>query len=272
MSADNTLFSSFFKNLPTAEDLAQWEDEHARMGVAIKDLTEKRQQLGELIRVAAAIHGGTEARKRGVGNANLGTSRGVIKGSWMHAVLEVASRYPEGVHYDQLRLEMPEPFASKLAQDPNAKSFYGAMRRLEEAKKAKRYKNHLFPYEAFLKHKAMVEAGEIGDVQGRDPRGSPMADELKAFLAKSPRASAKSIRAHLIEFPDFRTGLTRNSSAIYNLLKKLRDREEIVQHDDNLYSLLDGNEAPNGNPAGASVAGEVRASPEDNQPSLRLIG
>ena len=263
MSSDGTLFS-FFKNLPTADDLAQWEEEHARMGSAIRDLTEKRRQIGELIRVAAAIHGGTEAKKRGIGNANIGKTRGLVKGSWMSTILEIANRNPEGFSYDQIRAKMPEPFASKLAQEPHAKSFYGAMLKLEEAKKAVRHKNHLFTLDGFQRYRQKVESGEVDEVPGRDPRGSPMADELKAYLAQNPHAATKAIKAHLVQFPDFRTGLTRNSSAIYNLIKKLRDREEIVQHEDNSYSLLDGNEAPDGQSAGASFAGEVTASLFEN--------
>ncbi|WP_435417025.1 hypothetical protein WAB17_08995 [Parerythrobacter aurantius] len=264
-------FFDYFKALPTADDLARWEEEHARMGLTIKELTEKQEQLGQLIKVAAAIHGGREATKRGIGNANVGKARLSGKGTWMSTILEIASQHPDGIAYEKVREEMPEPFASKLAKDPNAKSFYGATAKLEDAKKLVRYRGHLFTPEGYERHQARVRSGEIEDVQGHDYKGSPLADAAMAYLADHPRAKAKDVKEHLCEFPEFVKGLKRNSSAIYNLLKKLRDREDIVQHDDGSYSLPNENEAPNGSNVGASEAGEVGASSNDTSSLFRVV-
>ena len=98
-----------------------------------------------------------------------------------------------------------------------------------------------------------------------------MTDALKAFLAQHPRSFARDIKDHLCEFPEFAKGLKRNSSAIYNVLKKLKDREEIIHYEDGSYSLVDGNEAPSAKPTGAPEAGEVGASPDDAPPLFRAV-
>ncbi len=265
--SSGTLFD-FFKHLPTADDLKRWEEEHARMGVTIRELTEKREQLGELIKVAASIHGGKEATKRGIGNANLGKPRSVERGTWLTAVLEIVENHPEGVSYDVMRAEMPEPYASKLSRDPNAKSFYGATWKLELAGKVVRHKGHVFTPEAFERYKQRVASGEIPEVEGHEYRGSPMMDDLKSFLALHPQSSAAAIKDYLCTFDQYRPGLKRNSSAVYNLLKRLRDREEIVRHANGTYSLAN----ENGAASAAPDADEVAASSTDTQAVLRLIG
>jgi hypothetical protein len=269
--SSGTLFD-YFKALPSADDLRRWEEEHARMGVTIKELSEKREQLGQLIKVAATIHGGKEASRRGIGNGNVGKVRRGDKGTWMTAILEVVERHPDGVKYEQLRAEMPEPYASRLSRDPNAKSFYGSMSKLDAAGKVVRHRGHLFTADAFERYQSRVASGEIGEVAEHANRGSPMTDELITFLADHPRSTGAEIKDHLCSFEQFKGGLKRNSSAIYNVLRRLRDREEIFRHEDGSYSLPNENEAPNGNAAGASDAGEAATSPNDSQPTLRLIG
>lgn len=270
--AGETLFD-FFKSLPSADDLRRWEEEHARMGNAIKELTAKRDQLAELIKVGALIHGGNEALKRGYGNGNTGKIRARHdgRGTWMSAILEIAERNPDGVSYDAVRDQMPEPFASRLAKNPNAKSFYGAMGKLEVAERVMRHKGHLFTPSGFQEHMRKVRAGEIDDVEGHDPRGSPMTDALKAYLAEHPRTTAKAIKSHLCEIPEFAKGLKRNTSSIYNVLKKLRDREEIIHHEDGSYSLVDEIEAPFGIADGASEEEEAPTSSIETSPLFRVV-
>lgn len=263
--ADDTLLNHF-KSLPTPEDLDAWEEEHARMGVLIKNLTEKREQLGKLIQVGAAIYGGKEVARRA--NTGRGRSR---KGSWLNAIAEIVKANPTGISYDRVREALPEPFASMIVKDPHTKSFYGAMRRLDEEGTVVRYRSHLFTPEGHLIHLERVANGEIPDVEGHDYRGSPMSDALKAFLLEHPRSSAATIKRHLIARPEF-LSLKRNTSAIYNVLKRLKDRDEIAHHEDGTYSLVSENEAPDGSATGASETGEGATSPIESQPTLRLIG
>jgi hypothetical protein len=265
--ADDTLFDHF-KALPTREDLRRWEEEHARMGRAIHELNKKREQLGEMIKIAASIHGGPEAAGRGVGGANNGPLRA---GTWMSAIHEIVERHPGGAPYELIRNELPEPFASKLSRDPSAKSFYGAMGKLEDAGLVVRHKTHLFLKGDFEEHMRKVEAGEIPDVEGRNYRGSPMADAVKAFLLENPRSKATVIRDHLCKVPEFRKSLRRNTSTIYNLLKKLKDREELIHHEDGTYSLMEENEASSSDATDASEAGEGATSPNETQPPLRVV-
>ena len=261
--SSGTLFD-YFKHLPSADDLKRWEEEHARMGLTIQELTEKRHQLGQLIKVAAAIHGGEVARVRGIGNANLGRARGGESGTWLSAILQIAERHPDGISYDDIRSQMPEPYASKLSRDPVAKSFYGALGKLEGAGKIVRYHGHVFTPEGIERHKARVASGEISDVQGHDYRGSPMTDELMGFLAENPRSAASAIKAHLCTFAEYRKGLKNHSSAIYNLLRRLRDREQVIRHADGTYSLPNENEAPDGSAVGAPDDGRAGTLPFEN--------
>lgn len=258
-------FSDLFK-LPGAEEIQRWEAQYREMGEAIKELQGKRTYLERLI---AAARG--EAIPSDIPIA--GKTKSKLKaGTWMHAIAEIVLNHPEGISYSDLRAKLPDPFRESVRRNPRIKAFYGALRRLEIDEVIARYRNHAFTPAGFKRYMDKIERGEAEQVKGNDPRHSPMADEVKAFLASHGASKVAAIRDHLCSFSHFRDSM-KNHSAIYNVLRRLVDREELV-HDKEAatYSLPGQEKAPDGNPAGALIAGEGATSPTNIQPSLRLIG
>jgi hypothetical protein len=158
---------------------------------------------------------------------------------------------------------MPEPFASRVARDRSNKSFYGALAKLETAKKLVRHRGHAFTPEAFAEYERRLDSGDIAPVAGRDRSGSQIDEVIKSFLVGRMPASSKEIRVHLSAFPEFAASIKRNTSAMYNVLRRMKDREEIVHNaEDGTYSLPKKNEALDGFSVRASDGGKVTAFPK----------
>lgn len=268
--------------LPSADDVGKWEELSRRLGQEISDLTERKRRVDQLIEGAKRIFGAeVTALPPVVDQIQEGdetappplraTVQRVVRGTWTTAILQVAQEHPMGVSYDDVRDALPQSLKDQVARGNN-KAFYGSMRRLEEDGLVVRFNSHLFTTEGFEAFKKTAAYDSLSR-KGSARRGSPISDATKQFLAENGPSKALAIKEHLCKIPEFRGPIKRNSSALYNILKRLVDRDEIIHDKENsLFFLPNENEAPSGYAAGASETGEVAASPIENQPSLRLIG
>ncbi len=252
--------SELFK-LPGAEEIRRWQAEHRKIGEAIDQLTEKRTQLERII-AAARGQPMPEARVQKKANGSLRA------GTWVHAVAQIVQDHPEGVSYADVRNLLRGELGEVARSQKNPKGFYGSMRRLEEAEIVVRHRSHLFTPAGYKRYRDKVERGEIEEVKGHEYASSPVADEVVSFLSLNGPSKASTIRKHLSTIPEFKQGM-RNGSAIYNVLKRLIEREELAHDTDSAtYRLLN----ENGAAEAAPEADEVAASSTDTQTVLRLIG
>ena len=235
------------------------------MGEAIKELQEARLKLERLIAAARGEQSPSpiSAPKRVDGKLKPGT--------WMHAIAEVVQMHPEGISYDDLREKMAGELGETVRANPSAKGFYGGLRRLERDEVIVRHRNHAFTPAGYKRYADKVERGLRDPVKGHDYRHSPMADEIKAYLAKHGPCKATELRNHLSCLSQFE-GSMKNSSAIYNVLNRLVEREEL-SHDReaSTFALADKNETPPDKPTGASETEEVGASSPDTSPLFRVV-
>lgn len=277
------LFDSLFKELPSEADIARWEAEGARMDAAIRELTEKRQRLDHLINMARSFIDGASSPAppfaAPVPRRKDGAAR---KGTWMNTLREIALAHPEGISYADIRSKLPPGLQEAFEKETAPKGFYGGLRRLEREEVIVRHNSHVFTPTGFKLYQERLAAGRIKPVSGPN-RGSPISDEIKDYIANHGPSKAVAIKGHLCTFDEFKTPLMRNTSAIYNFLKRLVDRGELLHDTDSATYRLPNQqphiiegankiEAPNGNAASAPTAGEVAASPIENRPLLKLIG
>lgn len=251
-------FSQLF-NLPGAEEIKRWEEEYRRMGEAIEEIEKKRAYLAGLI---AAARGESVSPHIAKARKKDGSLR---PGTWIYAIAEIAKANPEGLSYPNLRKRLPDDLRAKLKENPHCKGFYGALRRLERDEIIVRHRAHIFTPAGYKRYSDKVERGEINPVRGNDYRHSPMADTIKAYIAENGAAKATALRAHLSKMPQFSDAM-RNTSAIYNVLKRLVEREEL-KHDAETatFALPNENEPPaEETPPSGSDAGRAATLPFDN--------
>jgi len=249
--------------LPGAEDIRRWQAEHKKIEDAIRQLHEKRLYLERLIAVA-------RGESLAPSNARRADGR-MMPGSWMDEISNIAKENAEGISYSDLKDALPGALAEVLKKNSNHKPFYGALRRLERDEVIVRHMNHVFTPAGYKRYLDKVQAGERHPVRGHDPRYSPMADEVKRFLAENGPSRATAMRDHLAALPQFRLSM-RNSSSIYNILKRLVEREELVHDEEaSVYALPGHEKAPNGPAAGASQAEEASTSSDDATPLFRVV-
>lgn len=260
MAADS--LSDLF-SLPGADEVRRWQVEHKKIEDAIKQLHEKRIYLERLIAVAKGESLSPTNARRADGK--------MMPGSWMDEIAKIVKENPEGYSYSDLKAALPGALAEALLKNPNHKAFYGALRRLERGEVIVRHANHAFTPAGYKRYLDKVQAGEVSEVQGHDPRHSPVADEIKRFLAENGPSKATKMRAHLTAIPQFASGM-RNSSAIYNVLRRLVEREELVHDEEtSVFAIPGQDKAPVGHAAGAESAERVAALSNDTPPLFRVV-
>ena len=275
-------FTDLFSSLPGLAEIRQMEDECAKIDEAILDLQTRRQRYGQLIEIARTLVGerpGVAVDLALTANESKAAAPRLKKGgvrrkenTWKAAIALIVKAHPEGIEYDRIKEIVPDRLKSQLVQFPEAKGFYTALRKLEAEKVVKRVNGVAFTLKGYEAYRQKLAEGLINEITtGR--RGSPIESAVLAFLKSAGPSKGPSIRADLIKYEGFGKSVIRNSSAMYNALKRLVDRGEIVRDiEAATYRLPDENEAPNGSAVGASEAGEALTSPNDAQPSLRLVG
>ncbi|MXP14506.1 hypothetical protein GRI44_07055 [Altererythrobacter confluentis] len=257
-------FSDLF-SLPGADEIRHWEAEHARMGEAIKQLQEKRIYLERLIAAAKgeASPVALSAPKRADGKLKPGT--------WMHAVAEIVLEHPEGISYDDLRDRMVGELGETVRKKPSQKGFYGALRRLERDEVIVRHRGCAFSPAGFKRYTDKVERGEIDPVKGNDYRHSPMADAIIAYIKKHGPTKAVALREHLSSKSQFADSM-KNGSAIYNILTRLVERDELSHNREaSTFGLFDEKEALSAPTDKASGSGEASTSSFDTSPLFRVV-
>lgn len=277
-----------FNYLPNMAEIRQMEEECGRIDDTIADLQARRQRYGQLIEIARTLIDeqpepvSTQEAVRDeeiahvVQPATVGAQlkrggRRRREDTWKAAVAVIVKAHPEGIAYERIKSLAPEPLKQQLVRFPAAKGFYTALRKLEAEKVVVRFRSMAFTPKGYEAYSRKVDAGLVPETaSGR--RGSPIEDAVLAFLKKAGPSKGPSIRADLIQYEGFGKSIIRNSSAMYNVLKRLVDRGEIA-HDIEAatYRLPDGNEGPNGNAVGPSEMDEVTAPSKDSQLGLRLV-
>ena len=264
--SDADALSELF-SLPGLEDIKRWEAEYRRMGDAIMDLETKRAKLARII--AAARGEGAPAASSIPKRKRDGTYKA---GTWINVLSSVVTDNPEGISYESLKEKVPGELGEKLRENPCLKAFYTSLRRLERDEVIVRHKGHAFTPSGFKRYLDKVERGEASLLGGSEYGQSPMGDAIMALVARNGPSKASDLRQQLAATEEFRESM-KNHSAIYNVIRRLVNRG-LLSHDEQASTYLMANEngALIGKAASAPETGEVRASPIDNQATLRLIG
>ena len=265
--------ANLFSTLPGPDDVRRWEEECAQIDAAIDDLRTKREQFGQMIELARTLMKSAAPKieeTATVTKADPAMLAPLKKGgrrrrehTWKSAVEVIVKAHEEGVPYEKIKELVPARLKEQLVQYPAAKGFYTALRKLEEDGILVRRNSMAFTKKAYATYLRRIEAGEIEAPTRR--RGSPIEEAIKDFLRENGPTKGTALRAHLIQFDEFAGPVIRNSSAMYNVLLRLKEHGDIY-HDEEAatYSVVDENGALPAKPKSAPDAGEVAASLFEN--------
>lgn len=123
------------------------------------------------------------------------------------------------------------PLASKL--ETADKSFYGAILKLENQDRAVKYKGYLFSPSAYLRFDRNLKNGLIEDLPDNSySKESPLGEEVKNILSENGGITAAEIKDYLLKNIQFEKSIRRNHTYIYNVLKRLLEKDEIVKEEE----------------------------------------
>jgi len=265
------------------DDVRRWEEECVKLDAGIAALQARREKFVQMIALAREVAVEAPAEQAAVkvedAVAEAPAAPRLKHGgarrredTWKYALEVLIKAHPEGISYARLKEQVPPRLKEQLKLFPEGKGFHKALRVLSDDKIIVRDNGVAFPKKAYDKYLAQVASGSVKPV-GPVRRGSPIADAALEFLRENGPSKGAAIRAHLVQFPGFGPSVLRNSSALYNVLKRLKETGEIIHDEESaMYAIANENEAPNGIAAGASETGEGATSLIDSQPTLRLIG
>jgi hypothetical protein len=263
-------------------DVRRWEEECVRLDAEIAARQARREKFAQMIALArevaaeatavyavapeAAENSTADPAAEAPPRLKHGGSRR-REDTWKYALEVLVKAHPEGISYDRLKEQVPPKLKEQLKAFPAAKGFHKALRVLHDEKVIVRDKGIAFPKKAYDKYLAQVKAGRAKPIE-TPKRESPIADAVLEFLRKNGPAKGAAIRAHLVQFPGFGPSVLRNSSALYNVLLRLKERGEIV-HDAEAatYSIAQENGAPA--EASAPDAGRAATLPFENVVGFR---
>lgn len=150
--------------------------------------------------------------------------------TWTSTIQGIVDGAGRGLTYDELRGEvMKTPLGEKLKTTD--KSFYGAIGKLAAAGHVVRHNGRLFSPLAHTQFMRDVELGKVIDSPARlGGHKSPMGDAVKEFLkTREFGAISGEIVRELAKNPDFEATMQKNKTHIYNVLARLKQRDEIFK-------------------------------------------
>jgi hypothetical protein len=237
---------------PTLKNIEEWEKECVRIDADITGLRQRKVALQSLIEGAKGLLPGDHEPTKKPANQRIKKVKRIAKrvarkppkvekerktykerggsGTWTGTIRGILEKVGGGLTYEELRAEvMKTDLGEKLQQ--NDKSFYGAIARLADGEHLVRHKGRVFAsaaYEQFMKD---VAAGKAADTTAPlAAHKSPMTDAVRAFLkTREYGAVSGEIVSELKKNPEFVPTLERNKTHIYNILARLKSRDEIIK-------------------------------------------
>ena len=194
------------------------------------------------------------------------------RGEWNPLISMIALTSDRPVSYPEAREEIRRlrPDLAEHMDQTEFKGFYHAIRRMTKSGEIVSYKGHIFAPDLFRKFKADLDAGLINDIDVPNAAyRSPVGEAILAILERR-RAGAES--GHLIwelqKDPELAAVITRNKSHAYNVIKRLKDRGQIINRGKRYFHASPRTEAPPNAEGASNRTGEGGASPNPGQGSL----
>ena len=233
-------------------DIEKWRDEQETLRVKLKDLQNEIAGLDQRINTATALFAlmsgrtqlaqtkisalspapssGPSVRKEGAPDSIIAAVRSMIVSEGKITRAHLRERLLDEAVGERLR--------------KSDKGFYHATSRLAQSGEVVRHNGWLFSREAFNEFKSKLNAGEVVDEPAPSSTRSPVADEVRRFIAENRGVQSKDIIAHLSTKPEFNEAIARNSTSAYNVISRLVTRKEILKRDGKFYPPEAGAEEP----------------------------
>jgi len=234
------------KILLTTDDLKVMDDELARVEEGIVSLEDRREKilsqrskvyellaaLGKAVPnagvpqtriVQGKLKDGRTIRVSRAGNMNVG---GV---TWMSEISRLLSDERDGMTYEDLRAGINlGPLAERLKQSD--KGLYGGVAKLEARGELTKHNGRLFDPDHHADFLRRVAVGLVEDTPhiSQQTRPSPMAEAIFSLLVVHPSGvDASEIVKNMKDHPQFSEVVSKNKTSVYNVLKRMIDRDQI---------------------------------------------
>lgn len=226
--------------LPTLGDLQGWRKAEKRLLGEIESLELQLRGIRQMIEGAEMARGGKstpsprapvvrEVRKPAPKRQRVRSSH--TDATWTSVMESIVNDAQNGIRYDILKAKIGE---TELADRIRAseKGFYGAISKLIDAKKAVKYKGHLFSPSAYKRFADALAAGEIADLQPA-PNPAHRSQLGDAFLDIARHAPKVYESSELIKearkIPELAEAINKNKTYAYNVLSRLVDQGKLVK-------------------------------------------
>jgi hypothetical protein len=254
----------------TPAEIARWTEDCAQIDASIEKLHRKRGEIEKKLEAARLLAPSLfeVATQKSLSGSKMLKRKGLT--TWPHIIEEQVRASGDGIRQkDMLEQLRTGPYASRF-QGRNESGYYNAVQKVLGRGDVIKRGDWLFTpaqYDAYLERLAR---GEVKDVADEADYGSPAAAEAVRFIAANPGVRSIAViraiwDAHEGAHPPSKTSL-------YNTLARLVEQKKIRKDESGAFYLPNANEAPAGQPGGASEAGEVDASPDENRRGFRVIG
>lgn len=258
-------------SLTTAE-IARWQEQCAEIDRDVETLYRRKAEIGERLKAAQLLAPSLfilaqPPKAKGRGQATI--RKGLL--TWPHIIEEAVRNSGSGMRQRDLLDSIRSGRHGKRLDGGEGGYYNGIQKVLRRGIVIKRGE-WLFTPAQLEEYLRKVEAGEIADVADNAEYGSPSAAEAVRFATAHPGAKSPEIINHIWAGQKAAGEPVQSKTSLYNVLKRLVEQEKLSKDSKGGFHPFNANEAPSGEAAGASEAGEVGASPDDTQPSLRLVG
>ena len=254
----------------TPAEIARWQEDCAQIDQDIEKLTKRKDEILQKLdaaRLLAPALFEAAVGRHGVTHRTVLKRKGLT--TWPQIIEEYVRNSGSGIRQKEMLEQIRSGvYGSRLADSESG--YYNAVQKVLKRRIVVKRGEWLFTPSQYDEYMAKLERGEVSDVADETDYGSPAAAAAMRFIAAHP--GGKSIDVIRAVWAEHDGPNLPSKTSLYNTLARLVEQKRIRKDEGGAFYLFNENEAPSDQPRGASDAGEVAASPNENRAGLRLIG
>jgi hypothetical protein len=151
------------------------------------------------------------------------------------------------------------------------KGYYNAIRRLVLRHQLIKHKGRLFSPEAYSRYMAAVRRGEIEDTEAPNAGHSPVVEAVRKMIADEPGITSGRVVEQLKTHPVIGPTLPPKTTAVYNMISRLRDRKVVIKIGMQLYPATDEYMHLTDDGGATDVASQDTEAPEDDSGASGVV-
>lgn len=255
----------------TSAEIARWYEDRAECDREIDRFNQKKLEIDERLRAAQLLAPtlfSLAQPQKATGRGQATVRKGLL--TWTRIIDEAVQSSGSGLRQRDLLGSIRSGRHGKRLNDSES-GYYNAIAKVLKRGSVIKRGEWLFTPAQLEEYLRKVEAGEITDCADEATFGSASAAAAMRFATSNPGSKSIDIIRHIWEVQKASGETPQSKTSLYNVLARLTEQNRLMKDSEGGYRPYKETEAPSGDAVGASEAGEVAASPIENQPSLRLV-